>query len=205
MPGKIILEVTEGPIKGKVFTFDEHDTFIFGRDSDCHAQLSDDDCTASRHHFMLEVNPPDACIRDLGSLNGTYVNGVKHGGREGHETPEEAACRRFPEMDIKDGDKIEVGETVFLVTVDLPANCAACGVSIPESFKIACRNVAGAYTCPQCVENEKKGLAPSKAPQPIRCKQCGKDVSDEVARGRSGDYICGPAGKRWHLTRYRGS
>jgi hypothetical protein len=42
MPGKIILGGTEGPIKGKVFTFQEHDTFIFGRDTDCHAQLSDD-------------------------------------------------------------------------------------------------------------------------------------------------------------------
>ena len=34
-----------------------------------------------RHHFIHEVNPPAACLRDLGSLNGTYVNGKKFGAR----------------------------------------------------------------------------------------------------------------------------
>lgn len=190
MPGRVVIEVVEGPIKSKVFTFEEHDTFVFGRDPDCHAQLSDDDSTASRHHFVLEVNPPDACVRDLGSLNGTYVNGVKHGGREGHETPEDAAGRHFPEVNVKHGDQIRVGETVFSVMVDLPAFCSRCGVSIPESFKIACRFEDGVYTCPQCVDNEKKGLSPQKAQEPIRCKQCSKDVSKEIGPGRQGDYIC---------------
>ena len=74
MPGKVILEVTTGPLKGQLHSFDEHDTFIFGRDEDCHAPLSSKDIGASRHHFILEVNAPDARIRDLGSLNGTYVN-----------------------------------------------------------------------------------------------------------------------------------
>lgn len=190
MPGKIVLEVTEGPIKGQVFTFQEHDKFIFGRDTDCHAQLSEDDTTASRHHFVLEANPPDACVRDLGSLNGTYLNGVKHGGRAEQETPEDAAGRHFPEVDVKNGDQIRVGETVFSVKVDLPAFCGRCGVSISESFKKACRIETVGYTCPQCLENEKKGLAAPEAPEPIRCKQCTKDVSDEVGPGRQGDYIC---------------
>jgi eukaryotic-like serine/threonine-protein kinase len=190
MPGKITLDVTDGPMKGKVFTFDEHDTFIFGRDTDCHARLSEDDTTASRHHFVLEVNPPYACVRDLGSLNGTYVNGVKHGGRAEQETPEDVAGRLFPEVDVKNGDQIRVGETLFSIKVDLPAFCNRCGVSIPESFKIACRFEAGVYTCPQCVEDEKKGLSPRNVREPIRCKQCAKEVSDEIGPGRQGDYIC---------------
>jgi hypothetical protein len=31
--------------------------------------------------FIVEVNPPDARIRDFGSLNGTYVNEKKIGSR----------------------------------------------------------------------------------------------------------------------------
>ena len=98
MAGKIILEVVSGPITGKVFSFENHDTFVFGRHLNCHARLPKDRLV-SRHHFILEVNPPDARIRDLGSLNGTYVNGAKYGGRSQDETPEDASSRRYPELD----------------------------------------------------------------------------------------------------------
>ena len=81
MPNKVSLQIVAGKLKGKAFTFEEHDTLIFGRAPDCHACLRDDSFV-SRHHFILEVNPPQACLRDLGSLNGTYVNGKKHGGRK---------------------------------------------------------------------------------------------------------------------------
>ena len=93
MPARVSLRVTSGPIAGRVFAFDAHDTFLFGRAPDCHAQLAEDDTTASRHHFLLEVNPPVARLRDLGSLNGTHVNGRRHGGRDPHETPEQGALR----------------------------------------------------------------------------------------------------------------
>jgi pSer/pThr/pTyr-binding forkhead associated (FHA) protein len=117
MPSRVRLEVVAGPIQGRQFDFDGHDTFLFGRSPDCHAELSQDDTTASRHHFLLEVNPPAARLRDLGSLNGTYVNGQKHGGR-GHLTPEQAAAQRWPEVDLRDGDTIRVGATVFAVRVE---------------------------------------------------------------------------------------
>ena len=77
-----------------------------------------DDATASRHHFLLEVNPPAARLRDLGSLNGTYVNGQKHGGRGKHVSPEEAARQAWPQVDLRDGDLIRVGATVINVHID---------------------------------------------------------------------------------------
>ena len=46
----------------------------------------------SRHHFLLEVCPPQACVRDLGSRNGTYVNGRKVGGRQ-EASPQESATQ----------------------------------------------------------------------------------------------------------------
>jgi serine/threonine protein kinase len=117
MPGRVSLAVVAGPIEGRQFAFEDHDTFLFGRSPDCHAQLAESDTTASRHHFLLEVNPPAARLRDLGSLNGTYVNGTKYGGR-GALSLEKAQQQRWPEVDLRDGDGIRVGTTVFEVHVE---------------------------------------------------------------------------------------
>ncbi len=190
MPGKVTLKVTKGPIQDQIYTFDEHDTFIFGRSPDCHARLPMEDPTASRHHFILEVNPPDARIRDLGSLNGTYVNDVKYGGRSKDETPEEAAKRKFPEIDLKSGDVIRVGETILTIAVEVASLCCDCGRRIDDSEKKACEWVAGTFICPKCREKALLANQPPKKPEPVRCKQCGKDVSAEVGQGRRGDYVC---------------
>ena len=190
MPGKITLEVAEGPIRGKVFVFEEHDTFIFGRARDCHARLSQEDTTASRHHFLLEVNPPDVRIRDLGSLNGTFINGRKFGGRKEGESPQEAAHRKLPDLDLSDKDQIGVGETVFVVRIQAPGFCCRCHKEIPEEFQAMCRWIEDAFLCPQCKTEIETAGQPATKPEPVRCEQCGKDVSDEVGGGRLGDYIC---------------
>ncbi len=122
MPGTVRLVVTAGPIRGKRFDFSGHDTFLFGRAPDCHARLDASDASASRHHFLLEVNPPLARLRDLGSLNGTRVNGVRHGGRKPGEKPEEAAARGIADVDLHDGDEIRVGATLIQVKVEAPAS-----------------------------------------------------------------------------------
>ncbi len=115
MSAKVQLQI----IEGKTFTFSEHDTFVFGRMDDCHACIADD-TLVSRHHFILEVNPPAACLRDLGSLNGTYVNGEKFGARKAGETPEQGAKRRYPEIILKHGDRIKVGRTELEVVIQQP-------------------------------------------------------------------------------------
>jgi serine/threonine protein kinase len=119
MNGKITLTVTKGPNKGAVFEFTEHDTFIFGRLEDCHARIPDDN-EVSRHHFILEVSPPHASLRDLGSLNGTHVNGKRCGGREDGETPEQGAKRKYPIIEIRDGSTIDVGKSSITVAVQQP-------------------------------------------------------------------------------------
>ncbi|MCX6923236.1 MAG: protein kinase [Verrucomicrobia bacterium] len=118
MSSKIRFDVLEGKMKGKAFLFEEHDTFLFGRDHECHCCLPDDR-RVSRHHFLLEVNPPVARLRDLGSLNGTHVNGKKCGGRQPGETPEQGARHQYPEVDLKHGDEVEAGDTVMKFTVEL--------------------------------------------------------------------------------------
>jgi len=110
------ISVTKGPDKGREFSFTEHDTFLFGRMEDCHARFPDD-TQVSRHHFILEVCPPKASLRDLGSLNGTHVNGKKWGGRAQGETPEEGAKRAYPIIDLKHGDTVAVGQTELAVSI----------------------------------------------------------------------------------------
>lgn len=119
MSAKVLLEVLAGPIKGRVFEFDQHDTFIFGRASDCHAHLAKDGYV-SRHHFLLEANPPEATIRDLGSLNGTHVNGVRYGGRKAAKQ-RPGAFLQDCQVPLRDGDRIGVGQTTILVRVEMPS------------------------------------------------------------------------------------
>ena len=153
MQGRVTLEAVSGPMTGQVFQFDEHDTFLFGRAADCHARLPSGDPTASRHHFILEVNPPAARIRDLGSLNGTYVNGAKHAGRRDDEHAEHAAALTFPAVDLHDGDRIEVGETQFAVRIELPTvrfdpvRCPNCSRDVTAELPPGAH---GDYICEMC-------------------------------------------------------
>jgi tRNA A-37 threonylcarbamoyl transferase component Bud32 len=189
MSGKVKLQVTDGPMKGKDFLFEEHDTFIFGRMPDCHACLPDDPLV-SRHHFILEANPPDARIRDLGSLNGTHVNGAKFGSREKGETPEEGAKRKHPEVDLKDGDRIRVGDTILLIRLEGPGVCCQCNREIADADRQKCAWIGGTFICVSCKEKLAASAQPAKKPEPVRCKKCGKDVSAEVGQARRGDYVC---------------
>jgi serine/threonine protein kinase len=141
MPGTVRLVVTAGPIRGQRFDFPGHDTFLFGRAPDCHARLDASDASASRHHFLLEVNPPLARLRDLGSLNGTRVNGVRHGGRRAGESPQDAAARGGGDVDLRDGDEIRVGATVIQVQVEAAASPLEALVALGEASEEAGRTV----------------------------------------------------------------
>jgi eukaryotic-like serine/threonine-protein kinase len=151
MSKSVRLSVTAGPMKGKAFTFEEHDTFLFGRLDECHCRLPDDG-QVSRRHFIVEVNPPDACIRDFGSMNGTSVNEKKIGSREKGETPEQGQKRKYLEVDLKDGDVIKVGQTVLSVKIEAekaagPVLCARCGKDVAEEMG---GRKQGAYICLAC-------------------------------------------------------
>lgn len=96
---RVTLRVLEGPYRGREFTFDHHDTFLIGRSDNAHLYLPDDRFF-SRHHCLLEIAPPRCFLRDLGSTNGTFVNGQK-----------------VSEIFLRSGDRIQGGETVLEVQV----------------------------------------------------------------------------------------
>jgi serine/threonine-protein kinase len=97
---RVILDVLQGPRKGRSFVFDRHDTFIVGRSRFVQCPMPEDSAL-SRDHFLIEINPPRCEIRDLGSTNGTFVNE-----------------RRVERVRLNSGDRIAAGQSIFEVRVE---------------------------------------------------------------------------------------
>jgi serine/threonine-protein kinase len=97
----LVLRVTSGPHAGRMFRFTGHDTFLVGRSKQAHFNLGPDDRYFSRVHFMIEANPPHARLVDMGSHNGTHLNG-----------------KRVEALSIlTEGDRIQAGHTVLSVSL----------------------------------------------------------------------------------------
>ena len=155
---RVTLHVVAGPQTGRVFTFDQHETFMIGRSEDAQFCLPHDRFF-SRHHCIVEIAPPQAFIRDLGSTNGTYVNGS-----------------RVDTAYLKNGDRIQGGETILEVEVSAdqavavasPAGdgfvktepslitvpCLNCG--IPAEATSSNPNANMSYVCDNCREKLKQ-------------------------------------------------
>ena len=93
------LTVIQGPDRGKAFEVNGAETFL-GRDASCEVALRDPGI--SRHHATLLAEGDRYVLRDAGSSNGTFVNGV-----------------RVTESPIQAGDQIRLGNTIL--TVGRPA------------------------------------------------------------------------------------
>lgn len=72
-PPRAVLRGVSGPYFGKVIPI--HGRIEIGRGAECGLVL--DEPEMSRRHAMIEVTPDEIYLRDLGSTNGTYVNGVQ--------------------------------------------------------------------------------------------------------------------------------
>jgi serine/threonine protein kinase len=75
MPPKVTLTITKGSLSGETISFDQKESLILGRLKDCHIVFSDS--TVSRHHCLLEIDPPSVTVKDLGSTRGTSLNGKR--------------------------------------------------------------------------------------------------------------------------------
>ena len=91
---KFKLLVVCGEPRGKCLCFPPGE-FMIGRGEECHLRPNYD--SVSRQHCMLEVSRTAAIIRDLGSTNGTLVNGLRLTG----------------ERNLVDGDRLQLGPLVF--------------------------------------------------------------------------------------------
>ncbi len=119
LPFRIRMTVVEGPHAGQEFSFSQHDHFIVGRSSQAHFRLASLDKHISRYHFMVEVNPPQCLLLDLGSRNGTYVNDQK-----------------VRVTAIRNGDLIRAGQTKLQVVIEAASDpSAALAVKPPPPVK----------------------------------------------------------------------
>jgi len=123
------LTVLSGVLKGTAYEFHEPAVFVVGRAEGCRPRLGEAMSYAdvSRHHCLLIVNPPAVRILDLGSRNGTFVNGVKIGQLvalgpgDGKANVPPSSSRR-----LCDGDRIRLGRrTLLRVAVGAPERTEA--------------------------------------------------------------------------------
>jgi pSer/pThr/pTyr-binding forkhead associated (FHA) protein len=120
----IILQATAGDLKGREFVLDHPGDYTLGRSRECAIQVHDALCMVSRHHCRIVVEPHSLRVRDLGSLNGTYVNGEKVGQRLKEQTIVEAAAQEHPERVLSDGDQLQLGTVVLQVKLIPHLPCA---------------------------------------------------------------------------------
>lgn len=88
------LIVLSGSEVGKMFKLDEGETVV-GRSHRADIRLDDD--SISRMHIKVDLSGTSVILEDLGSSNGTLVNGD-----------------RITRAQLRDGDKIRLGDTTIL-------------------------------------------------------------------------------------------
>jgi DNA-binding NtrC family response regulator len=71
---KLSLVISRGPDAGRRIALNK-DRFVVGKSSDCDLKFLDP--TVSRRHFEIEKRGDTFVVRDLGSTNGTTVDGIK--------------------------------------------------------------------------------------------------------------------------------
>lgn len=165
----VTLRVIAGPQNGRVFTFDQHDTFMIGRSEDAHFCLPQDRFF-SRHHCILEIAPPQIFLRDLGSTNGTFVNGIrvetahlKSGDRiQGGETVLEVEIRTEQNDDYRTAPQNFVSTTPSIITVE----CLNCGLLAEAEASRPDAKLT--FLCDNCREGLRKNPQPIPGYQMIR-------------------------------------
>ena len=126
----LVLRVISGPHTGLTQTFRDANKVLVGRSRTVPVALSEDRLL-SREHFQIEIDPPVCSLKDLGSKNGTRVNGL-----------------RVEKSLLRDGDVITVGQTGIEVIVVADQQegltglqCPGCGKSAlprrPRSISVA--------------------------------------------------------------------
>src|SRR5690349_4774067 len=93
------VRVTAGPDAGKTFTIDSNreGRILVGQSPACAVRLADP--TVSRRHAALELAAGALRVADLGSTNGTWVNGL-----------------RIYDAVLAGGETLQVGNSVLQVT-----------------------------------------------------------------------------------------
>ena len=107
------MKVVQGKPRGHCLVFPVG-KFMFGRGPECDVRPNSD--LVSRQHCILEVSGDTAIIRDLGSRNGTLINGKL----------------LTSECELTHGDTLQLGPLVLEVMLD-PVGVGAGGVAVSDT------------------------------------------------------------------------
>lgn len=141
MTAALILLRDDKPVSQFAVELDQPATV--GRGSGCLIQIHDP--KISRSHCEIRATPEGCFIRDLGSKNGTFVNGA-----------------RVIEARLRNGDRIQAGLAQLLFRCDTveedavaaqtapPHLCAACGHTIPLDALATARRTQSRVYCAAC-------------------------------------------------------
>jgi pSer/pThr/pTyr-binding forkhead associated (FHA) protein len=119
MAAKVTLTFLNSSLKGQQREFTRPGRVVLGRASDCDVQLppSLEFMEVSRRHCELEINPPSVQVRDLGSRNGTFLNGSTVGQRPGGNGAGGSA--ESPWQVVKEGDELRLGDLVLRTDISM--------------------------------------------------------------------------------------
>ncbi len=134
------LVIESGAHRGEILEL-QPGTNLLGRAAECHFSLAES--TVSGRHCEIRVSDCEVRLRDLGSSNGTFVDGV-----------------RVTDAELRDGQEIVLGEVRFRVAIP-PVHVAIPAMSLPDEGapppladgSPACyehRQVAAVFRCPRC-------------------------------------------------------
>jgi pSer/pThr/pTyr-binding forkhead associated (FHA) protein len=116
--------VVQGRARGKCLQFPPGE-FVFGRGPECHVRPNSP--WVSRQHCLIRIGKEGVHVRDLGSTNGTLVNGT----------------RLVGERPMQPGDQLQVGPLVLQLVEDAPAGPDAPGEAPPaHETKLLCSDTA---------------------------------------------------------------
>jgi pSer/pThr/pTyr-binding forkhead associated (FHA) protein len=109
-----LLERGSGPEQVREYAIDQPE-FLIGRATDCNLRLRGP--AISRHHCIIRLSADEATLVDLGSSNGSYINGK----------------RVVSQAALHSGDVLRLGERDFLVDL----GDGSISLSTPESDPLA--------------------------------------------------------------------
>lgn len=111
LPGRIvpILQVTTGAEQGRLLSLLQYNTVRIGRSKECELVVHDPSCSRIHVEVYVDQGSLKVYLKDLGSRNGTKLNGKKVGNEP---------------VKLGDGDRIQLGEQTILRFTLMPEDDA---------------------------------------------------------------------------------
>ena len=167
----IVLRVTSGPHEGQEHILDQPGLFVIGRSSQAGFSMQEDRLL-SREHFVVELDSSVCSVKDLGSTNGTKVNGL-----------------RVETSPLRNGDVITAGDSAFVILLDHSSEgnhpplsrCAGCGHAF-RGEELADGATAETGLCASCLDKRRR--YPRTHPDYLIEKRIGSGGMGEVYQAR---------------------